>query len=52
MAYKKRLICHKTLVLVNYKDQPVLSWKAVCSGMTQGSFTDPVPFNLFYLPNN
>lgn len=27
MAYKKRFICHKTLVFVDDKDQPVLSWR-------------------------
>lgn len=51
MAYKKRFMSHKTLnnynVLVNYKDQSVPTWKAVSSGMPQGSFTDGVPFNLF-----
>lgn len=27
MAYKKRFICHKTLVFVDYKDQPVITWR-------------------------
>lgn len=50
MAYKKRFICHKTLqnhnILVNYKDQSILTWKAVSNGVPQGSFTDPVSLNL------
>lgn len=48
---QKRFTCHKTQhnhdILVHYKDQYVWTWKAVPSGMPQGSFSDSVPFNLF-----